>query len=1154
MISKILSISSGKPQKPSGKVKGIVVSNSKGELVVKLPDSTINLSVVDNDLKTGDAVSLSFSKDTVNLKKIVQDTGPAKDLIKIESSNVIRNILSQIDYVKSLDNVNLQKTLESLSNSIKNRELQTSLLEKSISVLKEESESIKLQTGNRNREIDKLINLLTSLKESLPESRKSEFVIKDANIKIDAEGTFDKQFTIKETIDDVKTFFNKKGIPLDLLKSVSLKSGPYMISVTPGGDLKEALVDIYPEKAQLEGVKNLQKMFFESSQLKNVSPEILVNLLKDTETIKPDLLVKLDALFESIEQKETPAPVKDGVMKLLLPQLVSIVEANEIGSEHLNAKLAPLADENLSLQLLDISKDLEIQKLDPQFKKLFEEISTVGESKVRKDIIPILFKLTGLSNESEIIKLIETNSEKPDDIKNRSDVKNLIAEILHIIDSMKNSETTEKSSDIQSVTKTSEQPAANTGAEIAKYLNEEIIRYAEAKLQIEQHIEKLENFQSSQPKSLPPDLLNNIELIKPELQVDINNILKSVETEDEKLAIKDALVKIFIQQRKSAIPESNVREKVTPEQIVDSLKPIVKENEKLSALIKHLLRILQKVDNYSLITKASVAVAQSTMKNGSSDLISKILSQMLALKDTPAFENSNIQKVLISLAKNIKSEQISILLIDNSVKILEKENAIVKATTGVESKDISKLASALSSLKETLQVVTKGEIPIHRSSIKSDINVEFKPIFTIKDNLHDVKSFLNRFELPQDLLKRIPAKSGPYMISITPEVSNEKVAISIYPEKELVTGITDLQKTFFKSSQFKSASPEGILDLLKNIGTVKPESMADLDTVFKSAETSNSKLSMRDEIIKMLFPQFTTGELKEDTVREKLLPMINEKLYQQLLNVTQGLDIKKLNPQIEKILSELSSVITDENRKSIVPALFKLAEMSTESEMFSLSDRIIMNSDVFDEKDNLKGMLLKMLKLIDKADGRGAVEGKERLLQNQETDPNRSLNDEQTKLLDVKKQVTQIIEKIEAFQVLAKSVPTTEGKSQLIVLPVNMGGEWVDMQLRITHKKQKPSQKNDKKRISVALNIELSAIGEVSAEMEYFKNREIAINVTLSNKRSVEWFEKNRTEIEEGLRKLDLNVIKLNFRSSKSFIKTKKIAPEKNDSSFDIVG
>lgn len=1158
MISKILSITSGKLLKPSGKVKGIVVSNSKGEIVVKLADSTINLSVTDNDLKTGDAVSVSFLKDTVNLKKIVHNPGSTKDLIKIESSDVIRNILSQIEQVKSLDNENLQKTLENLSNNIRNRELQISLLEKSITFLEEENESIKQQTGNRNREIDKLISLLISLKKSLPDFKRDEFIIKDTNIKIDAEGTYEKELTIKNTVEEVKTFFNEKRIPLDLLKSISSKSGPYMIIVTPGGDTKEAIIDIYPEKAQMEGVKNLQKSFFDSFQLKNISSEILVDMLKDSESVKAEHLVKLDNLFRLMDTQKAPAPIKDNVMKLFLLQLAAIVDANEIENEHLKAKLAPLVDESLSQQLVSISKDQEVQKLDPQFKKLLNMISTVAEGNDKKDIIPILFKLSGLSNENEVLKFIKSNTEKPEEIKNSADIKSLISEILKAVDNIKSSEMPEKSNSVVLDVKTSGQTTEKIGSELVKYLNEEIARYSEVKRQVELLVNKLDVFQQSQPKIFSPEIQNDIELVKPGALAELDNILKSADTTEAtgtKVVIKDALVQIFIQQINNILPDSDIlKEKIAPEEILDSLKPIVKENKKLSEILKHLFQVLKKIDSYPLLSIAPSLAIQSSVKNENMDLISEILSQMLTLKKSSVSENNNIQKVLINLAKNIKSEQVSISLLDSSIKILKKENEIIKTAIGEENKDIRKLISALSSLKENLNVDTKGETPILSNNVKFDVSGEFKSLLTIKNNLQELRAFFNRNELPEDILKSISTKNGPYMISVNPETSNEKATVNIYSEKEQIAGIAYLQKTFFKSGKFINSSPKGILEFLKNVETIKPESIMNLDNVFKSAEASNSKIALREELIKQLFPQFSTAVLNEDTVKQKLLPIINEKLSQQLLDLIKNTDIKKLDPQIEKILNELTSVINNENRKSIVPALFKLAELSADKEMFGLSDKMSLTSNAFDEKDNLKSVLLKMLHLIDKEESRGGIENRGRSLQDTVTDSNRSLNDEQAKLSNVKKQVLQIIEKIEAFQVLAKSTPSPDGKSQLIVLPVNMGGEWVDMQLRITHRKQKQTQNRDKKRISVALNIELSAIGEVSAEIEYFKNREIALNVTLSNKRFVEWFENKRTEIEEGLRILDLNVIKLNFRSSKSFIKTKTVSHKKANSNFDIVG
>lgn len=72
--------------------------------------------------------------------------------------------------------------------------------------------------------------------------------------------------------------------------------------------------------------------------------------------------------------------------------------------------------------------------------------------------------------------------------------------------------------------------------------------------------------------------------------------------------------------------------------------------------------------------------------------------------------------------------------------------------------------------------------------------------------------------------------------------------------------------------------------------------------------------------------------------------------------------------------------------------------------------------------------------------------------------------------------------------------------------------------------------------------------------MEYFKNKEVAINITLSNKKIVQWFENNKSDIEIALRKLNLNNVKLNFRTKKAYIKPKEIVSIQENSNFDIVG
>lgn len=1165
MISKILNISSNKSLKPSGKVKGIVISSKSNELVVKINDSTVNLSVPESDIKVGDAVSISFSRDTVNLQKIIPKLHQAKDQMKFESSDVIRNILSQIDHLKSIDNLNLQKTLSALMKGIKNEELHISLLVKSIGVLENEKELIKLNTGNSNKEIDKLISILSSLKESLSELKKSELLIENSSVRINVEGDFKPLLIIKETINDVKNIFNKLGISDDLLKGISSKSGPFLVSITPDINLKEAVIDVAPEKYHVENMKDLQQTFFQSSQLKDVAPEILLDILKNLDAIKPELLTNLDNFFKSSDKQIS---FKDGVMRLLLPQIALIFNTGELDVELLNQKLLPITDENLSLQLLDISKNQDIEKFDLGIEKVLKDMSSVAISEDKKNIIPLLFKMIGLSNERDVLKLVEGANGKLEFLKQKRDAGDIITNIIQIVNNTEKNKSTENDNVvILQSTNTKNKMAANISVGLIPILNKEIVKFSDAKIQATQIAEKIEAFQNQIAKSFMPSIdiaeFEKLDSLKSEAEIHNDNIKIVVKGDfRSQLIVMDNIDKLKIFLDKIGVVQDITRNlspkgvpfvvSITPNvNLTDAIINIYSEKAYSETLENKQDLVSQSTHSKNI---SSDILLELLKNNKNPDIISDILNLINQLKKLPASDKKNFPKVLIDFAKSMVKGQPSISMLNKSITLLEKENSISKLNERVENKEISKLTSILSSLKDSLQLSPKVEHLIKNDNIKILAEGNYKPQLIFMDKIEDVKLFLNKMEIPKEILKSISSKVGPFMLSITPTLDSKEAIVNIYPEKNQLEGLANIKQIFFESPQLKNALPDQLLKLLRDVEIIKPESSMKLDDIFKSIDLTGSKISLRDEVMRILFPQFNTSEFNNDILKEKLLPLMDEKLSQQLINVTKNNDIRKFDPQIEKILKELSTVITSENKRSLISGLFKLTDLLKEGDLIKLTNTNPMSTDLLNEKNNIKSILIKMLQIISKAENDVAIENKDRLTQDKDIDYNKSLNEQHAKFASIKKQVSQVIEKIEAFQVLAKSVPMSSGESQLLTLPVNFGGEWVDLQLRLSYKKRDSSKGNDKKRITVELNIELSAIGEVSAEMEYFKNKEISINLVFNNKKVVNWFELNKSKIEEALQKLDLNIIKLNFRSNKSFIKPEEITPKHINSNFDIVG
>lgn len=1139
MISKILSISSNKSLKPSGREKGVVVSSTKGEVVVKLSDSTVNLSVLKSDLKAGDEVSVSFSKDAVNIKKVISKLPSPKDLIKFECSDVIRKVISQIDQIKNIDNESLNKTLSNLSESIKKRELHILLLEKSIEVLKKENESIKLDTGKKDKEIEKLVTMLDSLKKSMPQLKKPEILIQNSSVKISIEGDYKPQIIINNSIDELKKFFDKLGVSKDLLKNLSSKNGPFMISVTPNTNASDAIVEVSSQKDLHEGMVNLQKTLFKSHQLKSVSPEILLDLLKNIEIIKPDSLIKLDNLFLSADSSVKQNSIKDGVIRILFPQLISIFSADEVNAELLNKKLSPIVNEELSQQLVEISKDQDIQKLDPQIEKVVKEITFAVTSDNKKDLIPILFKLTGLSNESDVLKLMDGVDAKVEVSEDKGSIKHILANIIKIINNDKSNGVIESTNNQVLLSNDSkDQSISSSQISFINNLNKEIAKFSEMKMQVSEIVEKIEIFQNQSSnifvtssdviKIENTDIVRDLVILIDQIRMNpdskakntqevLSNLLKNVvsgelnlkllentlttlEAENETIKLstgkdnKEISKLIFmLSNLKDTIPQLSKNDIIVQDEIVktvvkgefkpqlimldkledvneffnkhniskDLLKNISPDNTSYKVFVtptaeskeavltvypqrsvaENVERIAKPLILSSHIDNRSPDLLMHLLKNNKNpNIISDVFSLINQLKNLKTPNHESFSNTLIKFAKSIASGKPSLSLLNNSINVLEKENELIKNNRGTENKELSKLISTLVSLKKLVPDRKNVNLEIHNNRMKFEVEGKFKPQLIFMDKMSDLKSLLNKMKIPQDLLKSLPSTNGPFMVSVTPNSSYTDASINIYPEKNQQAGTINLQKNHFHSSQLKSASPDLLLELMKNIESLKPGLLSELDNIFKSTETTGYKKNLSDEIIRFMFPQFSSVEVDNDTIKQKLLPLMDDKLSQQFVNLTKNHDIEKLDPQINKGLKELSPLITNENKKSLIPILFKLAELSNDNEFSMLIRGNSTDAGLLEEKGNVKSILLKMLQIINKAENESATEIKRLLTKDQDHDTNRSLNEQAAKFSVMKKQVTQIIEKIEAFQILAKSVPTSSGESQLITLPINYGG------------------------------------------------------------------------------------------------------------------
>ncbi len=397
-----------------------------------------------------------------------------------------------------------------------------------------------------------------------------------------------------------------------------------------------------------------------------------------------------------------------------------------------------------------------------------------------------------------------------------------------------------------------------------------------------------------------------------------------------------------------------------------------------------------------------------------------------------------------------------------------------------------------------------------------------------------------------------------YNLSSVKEILSENLSIDNIERNE------DFLPSLFKKMGFsleydiaKSSELQPI-DLSEKISSVKLDLLfllAHINTMIHEKERIETGLSDFKTTLSRINSQIPDlaheiVELLEKNSNDVELKTIRKLLFE-------GIPLEKIDTVQKKqdFLTTLFKDMAFSSERDATTSHYQTSYLNKESPGIKLALFLIYNrvNPVINDKEVVErdGLAREIISMLDKT---------ERQLTSQRTGINierDALTHLRTPSEMIRQQVENVLSRIEALQILAKPVITSEGEQQVLALPINIGGEWTEVRLKFLKKR---SEKNGRKKtghISVVINIDLKLLGEITACMEYITNKSLDISLSFDNARSVKWFQKNMNEFNKSLKELGIPSVKVKIDDSNiQKIDSTTLLPKSKYSgtSFDILG
>jgi len=401
-----------------------------------------------------------------------------------------------------------------------------------------------------------------------------------------------------------------------------------------------------------------------------------------------------------------------------------------------------------------------------------------------------------------------------------------------------------------------------------------------------------------------------------------------------------------------------------------------------------------------------------------------------------------------------------------------------------------------------------------------------------------------------DMLQRIsPASPNPQIPQMeklfkeNPFVSSEFGKQKIIPDMLNTMGIT-LERSLAQVAYSGSLSPEVAqslkAQLLRMLSTTQhqpknPGATAAAQEVLLQElgqNLSNDLTQFTDAVTKTI--DFAINQLSKeiDTSSMQLSRPMQDSINSFKTNVTSHFteahsQLQTLFDKAQSAAQPLESVLNETSR--IIGDLRNAVQKEIEGLQRTL-EQIIQNKNSSSDKESTprEAALATVLKNTTETMERETAKAAEKLdsfMRNSQSFSSGTTNSA------VRNAIESALQKLESLQVLAKPNTVPEGQQQILALPVRVGNEWTEVQVRFIknkNKKQKPGASES--HYSVSIDVAPSITGQTSIDMEYFTGKSLVVYLDFEHDKSREWFQNNLTDLQRALQKLDLPPVSVQIR------------------------
>jgi len=536
-------------------------------------------------------------------------------------------------------------------------------------------------------------------------------------------------------------------------------------------------------------------------------------------------------------------------------------------------------------------------------------------------------------------------------------------------------------------------------------------------------------------------------------------------------------------------------------------------------------------------------------------------------------KTTNINNSIPNAAQNTISNPATIIETPNATTIIAVnsnpiQNAIPLAETPKiisvnnfslspqEPKEILFVQQTNANLKENIQNL----IPqIQNESIKNLLNEIFAQILPEKDNaafafvkIDGKNDSFARF-LPLALQTQFNSEFSSILSKNFPEFS-----------KELLLDTANIIRNGEKPiiiSQSVLKNVENILKSINSNGSAEPQNQNQTQT--SQMPTAAAQWKITPAILSSLL-QYAAEPNKNETILQN---------FKTVFTVEKG--IENISSNMKNFVEHLENIFQKTAENSHKKPNLISQEFTKSVEKLNDLEKILKNAETIFKKENSIEYLMEKIGILQNK-SREPREQQPKVEENLRnilkeisqqikisSQKLQNLPDLQTadkfddafsKLKNLSNSVNELSRKIDAANLLANKVDISVGRSeQTVIVPVQIGNAWLQMEFRINKDDKNKNNKGKKQAEQVELNVELDKGNSVSAKANLTLEKQLQVSINFTNDKMLEWFKQNYKEFCEALESIGTKSVRVIFNREKC----EEERREKNEiikSNFDITG